>query len=97
MERANQVIGFLSKTTISVPLGQLVLFIFIISLCMVGGKFKLGLLSTYIFVFYWGFIFNRNIFIDAAGNASIGLFAYAFCGLSMVIAALVGFFTAPHN
>ena len=68
-----------------------------VSICMVLGKFKLGLLTTYLFVFYWGFIFNRAIFIDAAGNASAGLFVYAFFGLSMAVAALAGFMTAPHN
>lgn len=97
MDGINQVFEFFSKTTISIPLGQMVLFVIMVSVCMVTGKFKLGLLTTYIFVFYWGFIFNRAIFIDAAGNASMGLFVYAFFGLSMVVAALVGFMTAQHN
>lgn len=97
MDSVNQVFEFFSVTTISIPLGQMVLFVIMVSICMVMGKFKLGLLTTYLFVFYWGFIFNRAIFIDAAGNASIGLFAYAFFGLSMAVAALVGFMTASHN
>lgn len=97
MDDVNQLIGFLSSTTISVPLGQMVLFILVISFCMIGSKFKLGLLVTYVFVFYWGFIFNQSAFIDAAGQASTGLFAYAFFGILMIVVALIGLFTAPHN
>ena len=97
MDNVNQVIGFLSSTTISVPLGQMILFILVISFCMIGAKFKLGLLITYVFVFYRGFIFNQSAFIDAAGQASMGLFAYTFFGVSMITVALIGLFIAPHS
>ena len=97
MDNMNQVLDFFSKTTISVPLGQMVLFVILVSLCMVAGKFKLGLLTTYLFVLNWGYIFNRDLFINAAGDASMGLFAYAFFGISMVIAVLIGFFTSPSH
>ena len=97
MDDVNQLSGFLSSATISVPLGQMVLFILVISFCMIGSKFKLGQLVTYVFVFYWGFIFNQSAFIDAAGQASTGLFVYAFFGIIMIVIALIGLFTVPHN
>ncbi len=97
MDDVNQFISFLSSAMISVPLGQMVLFTLVISFCMIGSKFKLDLLVTYVFVFYWGFIFNQSAFIDAAGQASTGLFAYAFFGIIMIVVALIGLFTALHN
>ena len=97
MEETNQILAFLTEKTISIPVGQMILFTVVISISMLTDKLKLGLLATYAFVFYWGFVFNREFFIDAAGNTSWGLFAYAFFGLSLAVMALVAFFSHPHN
>ena len=97
MEDTNLLMAFLTTKTLSIPVGQIILFTVVISICMLMDKLKLGLISTYAFVFYWGFVFNREFFIDAAGNTSWGLFAYAFFGLSLAVMALVAFFSHPHN
>ncbi len=97
MEETNQILAFLTTKNISIPVVQMVLFIVVISISMLANKMKFGLIATYAFVFYWGFVFNREFFIDTAGNTSWGLFAYAFFGLSLAVMALVAFFSHPHN
>lgn len=83
---------FLNDKNFSVPLGQLVVFVVINSFCLLFGKYKLGLLLTYCFVFYWGFLFNKDYFVDMLGNTTWGLYIYAISGIAMSVTAIVGFF-----
>ena len=76
----------------SVPLGQVLLFAFMLTLCLLFGRHKLGLMVSYAFVFYWGFIFNRSYFIDLLGNTSSGLYTYGIFGFLMAVLAIVGMF-----
>ncbi|MBI5749123.1 MAG: hypothetical protein HZA00_08355 [Nitrospinae bacterium] len=83
---------FLNDKSFSVPLGQLVVFVVINSFCLLFGRYKLGLLLTYCFVFYWGFLFNKDYFVDMLGNTNWGLYLYAISGIAMSVTAIVGFF-----
>jgi hypothetical protein len=83
---------FFSDKSLSVPLNQVILFALVITLCMLFGKHKMGLLVSYAFVFYWGFIFNRPYFIDMLGNNTIGLYAYTIFGFGMAVLSIVGMF-----
>lgn len=83
---------FLNDKNFSVPLGQLVVFVVINSFCLLFGRYKLGLLLTYCFVFYWGFLFNKDYFVDMLGNTTWGLYIYAISGIAMSVTAMVGFF-----
>ncbi|PIQ95518.1 MAG: hypothetical protein COV67_14440 [Nitrospinae bacterium CG11_big_fil_rev_8_21_14_0_20_56_8] len=87
----NQLLDFLSTQEFSIPLGQVVLYAFLSSLCLVFGKHKLGILVTFSFVFYWGFIFNRENFVNLLGQSSIGLYVYALLGMGMIVMAVIGF------
>ena len=84
--------AFLTDKSMSVPLGQVLLFALLLTLCMLFGRHKLGLLVSYAFVFFWGFIFNRNYFIDLLGNTSIGLYTYTLFGFFMAVLAVIGMF-----
>jgi hypothetical protein len=84
--------AFLADKTLSVPLSQVMLFALIITLCMLFGRHKMGLLVSYAFVFYWGFIFNRPHFIDMLGNNTTGLYVYTIFGFSMAVLAIIGMF-----
>lgn len=84
--------SFLSDKSLSVPLGQVLLFALLLTLCMLFGRYKLGLLVSYSFVFFWGFIFNRSYFIDLLGNTSIGLYTYTVLGFFMAVLAVIGMF-----
>lgn len=83
---------YLADNAFCVPLGQVVTLIFLISICLLVQKHKLGLLVSYTFVFYWGFIFNRDFFINSLGEVSVGLYLYCFLGIFMVIMSMIGFF-----
>ncbi len=82
---------------LSVPFGQVLLFVVVNSFCLLFARYKLGLLITYCFVFYWGFILNREYFIDRWGNTSWGLIVYVFAGILMVIVFAIGFFQADRE
>ena len=91
MEFFNHILGFLSENEFSVPASQVSLLIFMNSFCLLMGKHKLGLLVSYTFVFYWGFIFNRVHFVTLLGETTIGLYLYAIFGLFMLFTILFGF------
>jgi len=81
---------FLADKTLSIPLGQVLLFTLSMTLCMLFGRHKLGLLISYSFVFFWGFVFNRSYFVDLLGNTSSGLYIYGLSGLVMAVLAVIG-------
>ncbi len=83
---------FINDKDLSIPVGEVIIFVVINSLCLLSGRFKLGLLISYCFVFYWGFLFNKDFFVDILGNTTLGLYIYALSGFAMVIVALIGFF-----
>jgi len=82
--------AFLSDKTMSVPMGQAMIFVVLICICMLLGRFRLGLLVSYMFVYYWGFILNRSYFVDILGNTTIGMYAYTLSGFLMLILAIIG-------
>ncbi|HXW68442.1 MAG TPA: hypothetical protein VEJ88_02440 [Dissulfurispiraceae bacterium] len=89
----NSVVSFLTGgEALAIPLGQVLIFVMITSYCLLFAKYKLGLLITYCFVFYWGFISNREFIIDRFGSNSWGLILYVLVGIFMVIMFLIGCF-----
>src|SRR5208282_5758934 len=87
------VLSFLSEGEgLSIPFGQVLIFVLVNSYCLLLAKYKLGLLVTYCFVFYWGFILNREYFIDRFGNTSAGLIFYVLAGILMIIIFIISFF-----
>jgi hypothetical protein len=78
-------------------LGEVIIFVLINSFCILFAKYKLGLLVSYCFVFYWGFIANLKYFIDILGNTTYGMLAYIFFGIMMLVLAIVGFFTEARE
>jgi hypothetical protein len=86
------VTGLLSDINFFIPAGQVMFFVLLNSFCLLFGKYKLGLLISYCFVFYWGFVFNHNHFIDMVGNTTWGMMIYLFSGAFMLLIAVIGFF-----
>lgn len=85
-------IDLLTNKEFAVPLGEVIIFVLVNSFCILFGKYKLGLLVSYCFVFYWGFIFNLKYFINLLGGTTYGMLAYIFFGVMMLVLAIVGFF-----
>lgn len=91
MDYFTSILGFLNDKEFVVPVPQVALLIAINSFCLLLGKHKLGLLLSYGFVFYWGFIFNRPYFVTALGETMVGMYVYAVMGLFMLVVAAYGF------
>lgn len=92
METIKTLINFFSDKELSVPLGQVAILVIINSFCLLVGKHKLGLLISYVFVLFWGFILNKDYFVAILGGTSWGLAIYAISGFAMVIMFILGFF-----
>jgi len=92
MESAFSIVGLLSDKEFAVPLWEVILLVLLNSACLLLGRHRLGLVISYLFVFYWGFIFNRGHFTDLLGNMTWGLYVYAVSGIVMVLVAVFGFF-----
>lgn len=89
--------AFLSDMDFSVPVSQVIILVTLNSFCLLLGKHKLGLLVSYSFVFYWGFLLNRTHFVNLLGETSWGLYVYAIAGIGMLITALAGFFARTFD
>lgn len=89
--------GFLYTTELVIPVGQVVFYMFLSTLCFFLRKYKLGLMTSFAFVFYWGFLQSNVSFVDVLGKPTLGLFIYLFSGLMLAALALVGFFTTEDK
>ncbi len=85
-------IEFLSSNEFSIPVGQIVSYMFFSTLCFFLKKYKLGLMISFSYVFYWGFLHGSSMFVDKMGNPTLGLIIYLISGATMAILVVVGFF-----
>ena len=92
MESLSELAGFFSDREFAIPLWEVIVFIILISFCLLFGRNRLGLVTSYCFVFYWGFIFNSGNFSIMLGNTAWGMPLYVFSGFMMVIIVVTGFF-----
>jgi len=84
--------GFFTDTTFSVPLAQMVVFVALISLCLLLGRYRFGLVVTLGFVFFWSFVLNFHYFVDLLNTMPWGLQLYALSGLLMFAMIILGLF-----
>jgi len=89
MER---IFAFFSDSNLIIPLAQVTAYMFICAFCFLFRKHKLGLIISYCFVFYWGFIFGGEYFVNQQGENLMELYVYFACGLTTAILALISFF-----
>jgi len=92
MNTAISLLQFFSDKEFSVPVWEVAILVFINSICILLGRYKLGLFISYFFVFYWGFMLNRPYFVDILGNMTLGLYLYAISGVVMAIIIVIGLF-----
>ena len=82
----------LFASELSVPVYQIMFLLVIMTVALLFGYLKLGLLFCYVFVFYWGNIFNiRTVFDDADPNVTTVSFLFIGFGLIISFLAMVGF------
>jgi hypothetical protein len=81
----------LGEVNLVIPASQMSLFVGLVALSMLLGRTQLGLIVTYIFVLYWGFILYWPDFIAATGGNPMALAIYIFCGLAIAFLAVIAF------
>lgn len=91
MDNVKFLVELLTDKTLSVPMGQVLLFVFVVSICLLVGRHKLGLLVSYSFVLYWGLIFNRATFVEVLGGPTISMFVYLLLGMLVLVSGIIGF------
>ena len=96
MENINSILGNFGGAAFSIPLGQMVLAFGLCLMCLLWGRHKWGLLVSYFFIFYWGFIANRLYWVDLLGGSTFGLFFFVFCGLGLILMGVVSVFQETH-
>jgi hypothetical protein len=92
MESIITLLRFFSGKDFSVPLWEVILLVLINSICLLLGRHRLGLIVSYLFVFYWGFIFNSTYFVNMMDYFTWGLYIYVISGVVMAIIFLISFF-----
>ena len=85
-------VEFFSKATLSIPMVQIILLMFISTMSLLYGKLKLALLVNYIFTLHWAYIANRGHLMDM-GLDNFELFSavYYIFGLGIVLVAAFAF------
>lgn len=97
MEILKSIFTLLGSTELAVPLFQILLLIFISTIALLFGKIKLALILNYLFTFYWGYIFNRELlaitFKDQVPSFNFIYIYFAF-GFMLIALSIVGFITS---
>jgi len=76
----------------TIPLYQIMFLLVIVTVSLLFGYLRLGLFLVYIFVFYWGNIFNlQAIFNSAEPDVSTISFMSVGFGLIIAFLAMIGF------
>ena len=81
----------LHEMQLTIPVAQMAFFIVLISFCLLFARYKLGLSITFCFTFYWGFIYNKDVFFTSLEGSSPFLFLYFFSGFLLILFALFSF------
>lgn len=82
----------LGTVNLPIPAWQMALYIALMSLSIICRKTKCCLLTTYVFVFYWGYYqFSRDLF-SVASTDTTAQSAYIGFGLLLLAFTLISFF-----
>jgi hypothetical protein len=58
---------------------------------------KIGLLLSYFFIFYWGFIFNHIYWLKLLGDPRIGLMIYFGTATAIALMEIFSFFERDYR
>ena len=81
---------FFQTTQLAVPLMQCMLLLLLSTIGLLVGRIKLALLLNYIFLLYWSYVLNAELF-DSLEKAGMFKSMYIGFGIVVVILAVVGF------
>ena len=81
----------LHEMQLTIPVAHMALFVALLSFCLLFARYKLGLSITFCFTFYWGFIYNKDVFFTTFEGSSPFLIVYFFSGFLLLLFALFSF------
>ena len=92
-------LDFLTETTLSIPMIQIVLLMLLSTLTLLFGKLRLALLINYIFILNWAYILNRDLLLSMAPKKFqyITTVYFVFGILIVMIAVFSFLFQKDHN
>jgi len=70
---------------------DVVIFVAFVAYCLFFRKRELGLIGTFIFVYYLGFVFAKGPFVAMGGEASSWVYVFGVAGLGLISLFLIGF------
>ena len=76
---------------------DIVMFVAFVACCLFFKKRELGLIGTFVFVYYLGFIFAKGPFVALGGESSSWVYVYGLGGLGLVFLFLFGFSSKPSD
>jgi hypothetical protein len=82
---------------LAIPLWEIILLGIVALLCLISERLKLGLLVTFVFVFYWGL--STNLTTNGIQLANFQLFdvLYLFVGLSLTLIFILFLVFLPNE
>ncbi len=97
MQGLSEAMEFLSGKVFFISLGQITFMFLACFLCLLYGKHKTGLLLSYFFIFYWGFVSNRIYWLEVFGDSGIGLMMYFGTATAIALMGVLGFFQTDRR
>ena len=83
-------IGYLTETTISIPMIQIILLMLISTISLLFGKLRLALLINYVFILNWAYIMNRD-FLVGMGPEKFQYISVAYFIFGILIVMIAAF------
>lgn len=77
---------------LAVPAWQMAFFIALISVFMVAQRYKLCLITTYLFSFYWAFFLYWGDVITSLGRFPDTAALYLISGMAHIVLTLIAFY-----
>ncbi|MFH1138102.1 MAG: hypothetical protein V1816_18680 [Pseudomonadota bacterium] len=83
---------FLSSTELVIPLDRLMIYLVVISFCLLLKRSQLGLAVTFLFVLYLGYWYNQEFLKGLVEGSVVATVVYFGSGLILLVLAIVSFF-----
>lgn len=87
--------GILSGVEIKIPVYIVLAYLAIISLCLLIKRVQMGLATSFLFLLYVGYVYNRPSLIEALKGSPVAIALYAGLALVIIILAVISFLSSP--
>ena len=77
--------AFFLATELVIPAVQMVVYVVLINLMMLFGRYRLCFMVSLVFSFYWLFILNQQIFVATDGSLQGGHLPYIGVGVCFLL------------